>query len=1279
MSADEIAAIAIDEGWLRAPSAAVVPATIINNAIRAHIKRCTTATPPRPALLMKHQLAGSVNESVLESALHPAAFSGQARPKGTVWFLAPMGKTKWKNPFAGIEVPKLPPRKPGPPKRVKEIRAKPAPKPRAKAQSPAPAAAPVKIRLVLGGQNPGEEEGNTEEASIIRRGTPSRQDGLGGLMLNRLPSCSRARDALDLSDDDSVSSDSDMDLDVGPSRMTMSSKLKDDRSAALPLSITHSRNAVPPFLTRTSGTSLLDWGNALPPAFPNQTNHIFPQPPGSPFPSHSLDNTTWTVRRDLSHSAAFETSSASSDDDLREPGDWGMSSGILVQAEAEADGQDAKPIWTAEDEEAKVKEATDALRVLFPMTSPDEQAGDDPQLPLNQLDNRPSTPDSAHSSRSLSRIARGPLKSADIAASIALAAWAGNSSPVASPNLRHTVQALPETSPTQHLSKLHTSFDSADMEVDEWLDEAGELPVKAEDALSDIDLGSNVGDLPTPEHDRQLHTAAWAREAAASTLVKEEISDYPSPMPTEADDSRVYRAESMESQTPSSGLSELPPFELDYECVTKPDIEEVLVGPESISMEELDGYLPSMSGRPEKTPQRGRYAKGKFKKDQTPCGLWGGIGVGMLMSSLSPGPHDTLKRSPVVRRRSSKTRLSRRTSSSRPVPLSSVESLPTPPTDDEAPMKAQSDCADLEFEAIGPADFDAACAEAEAREEKHRRACKEKADRQKAILEAYDQSVKERQIPSQSNDVTPSEQWDGGISPWSDLTCAPWGTSSTDSLGSLGTPGVLSPMALHGMSMLSLDTPRMYQSMDPKALLSPPLVPTPGMLDEVMSQVEVDAAMASVNSPPVAACPLETPNSPTPVAASAPAATPSTCMPAQGAVAKISAPANVAPALAPALGHAMVSTASTPVVSPSPASTPAPTASSPPSLAPPVTRAASTSVSPKPASSTSVSAPQPIKSASQPGRARLSPPGSEGPRKSVSPTANGSVPTKSQGTITKPLCTGVDACVVDNIPVYAHVWENKGIKHTLLRRLDTDFVNATSLLSALGVPVADHAEHLNAPSPWLASHLTVPTVCNTGVAFSAGVPGVWVQFAEARALAKKLQLPEGNFLSNILREDLFQLFAVLATINPEHSPSDTFGLPFVAGRVGHGNGQSNSNSSSLGSSATSRSTPNLPSLSSSAPSSNHLRGANGHLKGPLVRSTPATPADPGPHPKRRRATTCIIGEVAPLSKIAPAAPTTSSHTNPGSTTNTPVRKPPPRAARPSSLLSETPRSKVAAK
>ena len=280
-----------------------------------------------------------------------------------------------------------------------------------------------------------------------------------------------------------------------------------------------------------------------------------------------------------------------------------------------------------------------------------------------------------------------------------------------------------------------------DDDVVHWLDEAGELPVKAEDTFSDIDLGSTIGDITTPEHDRQQDTAAWAREAAASNSyrIKEEPEDYPSPMATEPDDQHVVLCRGSRESSSSSRSSGLPPLGTDAETALRLVLEEVVVGPESVTMEELDGWMPPSSSRTDKTSQRARHARSK-NHSQRCSGNWGGIGVGNpvepVIAKAVPSPSI-----PLTRTRSMRLSNHRRRRSS---PCPSYVQTPTPTPTDEMNVELEV----TELDAIGTEDLEQARLEAEAKEERLRKACKERAERQKAFLAAYRQKVME------SRDVT---------------------------------------------------------------------------------------------------------------------------------------------------------------------------------------------------------------------------------------------------------------------------------------------------------------------------------------------------------------------------------------------------------------------------------------------------------------------------------------------------------------------------------------------
>ncbi|WVR03676.1 hypothetical protein IAU60_000671 [Kwoniella sp. DSM 27419] len=1263
LSAEEIAITCFQQGWLRPPSAAIEPTTLINNSIRSYIKRCEKNR--RHCLLSKYQLAGSVVESVLQSALHPSAFDDSMRPKGTVWYLCGgTGKTKWKSPFDGIEIPKLPPRKPAPPKKQVSKDSKPAKvdlkktaaaTTQQKGKSKASASAPVKIRLVVAGA---EDESASEVGSSRRSRSPSMgesihvtpQSPIGLGLLHPAPLVGsakpqkrskprRPRDILD-SSSDSDTSDSDLDIarDIpGPSRLPRNPRSYRPKMGQ-PLGGS----------PRVSSSRLPQHSPFMDVFFPSPIiPSSMPAPHASPFPSHSLDNTTWTARHDRSH--FFETSSSSSDDEMRDP-TWGLDSEILIRA---PDGEDERPSWSMEEDEAKVKEATDALRVLFPMSSPDEELDLESKLELNQLDNHPSILQESPRSSLVER-PYGRLKAVD-AGGIPLNAWIANSSPAASPNLRtYKNLAPPDLSPTQHLSKLRSSFDPEEMEVDDespWLDETGELPVKAEDSFSDADLGSTVGDAPTPEHDRHLHTALWAQEAAA-IRIKQEPEDYPSPVTTEDDHSAVDFGCSRGSSTPSSGSSELPPFEIDIDN-GRMGVDEVILGPESISVEELESWLPAQ-GKVDRTPHRGRAAKSRAHPSRC-SGTWGGIGVGSTFIPNKPPARTRSTRSNATARRS-------RSSPSRPAVDVPEQSTPESEIEDEFD------------DAIGTADLERARVEAEAKEEQHRKACKAKAEHQRALLEAYRQTVR-----GETSDSTEALQ-----TPWSEGGAhTPWGVASTESL-SIVTPGALSPMALHCAHASNEGMRHHMTAVDPKALVSPPIQPgfayspghlgaSPGpshdlgmgMLDGMLSQQEIDAFMSATPPGPVS---MHAPASATPNPIPSSFA-PSVATVAPPAPSRQSIPA-LPPAIAPVKPAVQTSRPATPSLAPAPPlqamqqhkpivkrpvtpiagppSTPLPPQSAPiPAIA--VTADAKpmdTAVPAQPIVPSNKIAPQ-LATATPPNELAI-PSATPSPLSSMSSTTTTQEgvsivrpSTKTSGKIpavTKRVCPGVDACVIDNIPVYAHLFEGKQGqgKQVLLRRLDSDFVNANALLHALGVPENKHADFFNNPiSPSrMAARQVVPATIG-GVEYFEGVSGTWVHLFEAKEFARRAKLPANSLLANILREDLFRLFAIIANLNPEHLPADAFGSLFAPGPPRSSSAAPTASSTSSptlsAGSANSKSTPNLTALSTSAPGGPHGHVRNGvqlsggapvptAVKAPLIRSAPPTPPDGCPQPKRRRAT-----------------------------------------------------------
>ncbi|WVN87129.1 uncharacterized protein L203_102305 [Cryptococcus depauperatus CBS 7841] len=1220
LSAEEIAYTCFQQGWLRQPSAAIEPATLINNAIRSYVRRCEKSN--RHCLLAKHQLAGSVVESVLEVALHPNAFEGSIRPKGTVWYLssgagAGTGKCKWKSPFEGLEIPKIPPRRPV--SKKKELKQK---KELTKAKGKDKPLALVKIKLVVGenGEDCTERSSRSRSRSmslgkenVMKKVKEEIPTAIAPIPINKRVADHKLRELVD-SSSDSDSSDSDQDI-LPSSRLRMPRSMR--KGPPPPLIIhgsprAHGPNRPPP---HSPFTNHLFYSPSL------SSNNIFATPHMSPFPSHSLDNTTWTAHHDCRQ--RFDSSCSSSDDEVTDP-EWGLVSDILVKESVD----DNKPSWALE-EEAKVKEATDALKVLFPLEDPDEETMSlgsafeptKPEMRPNGMDSPILSEPTSNATSATARAALGNKLKAIDAGGLSFNAWVANSSPIPSPKARplKSFHAYPQSdfSPAQHFSKLHESFDPevADIDDGQWLDESGELPVKAEDTLSDVDIGSTIDEMASPEHDRRLHTALWAQEASATICVKSEPEDFPTPSSIEDEPLHCSR----ESMTPSYSTSESPDYD-EYGHVYNAN--EVIVGPESVSIDELDGWLPGAVHV--RTPHRIRTGKGKKEKtDAMKLGTWGGIGVGSAAKRTSRTSAFS------ARRRKSKS-------------CCIKERLMTPESD----RGDKSVVCEVEVDdAIGTEDLEKARVEAEKREEQHRKACKEKAERHRAMLEAYRQTIR---AEMSDNDI-PSSSWEGPQSAFS------WGSDPFQ----LSTFGILSPMVLHGVSNLSLsNSSEQPLAVDPKALVSPLSVDSfntsgtqadfgmglgVGMLDAALTQQEVDVIMGTA-SDVSSALPLVSPSQ----------------SPPPSAITSVSLGRSTPPPISPS--RSVASSASpTAVISVQPTPIPVIFATAPnektsamvalPTSVPDLTQTSTiASVSAPPLTSTSTRSSRAVNGTKNvtscvhpPFATNTSASNSSmtsGSFKSCTQTSSGapsrsSTPStiassnnncngsgnKSGGkiaTITKPLCPGVDACVVDNIPVYAHIYESKNGpgKQVLLRRLDTDFVNANALLQALGVSPSKHSEYLDHPisqARLAARHVVSPSI--SGVEYSHGVSGIWVHLSEAREFARRAQLTEGSLLASLLREDLFQLFATLAGLKPDHPPSESFGLPFVPRR----------HSSPSTTSTNSKSTSNPLSLSASALSSNHIRSGIGASdstsapKTPLVRSAVTAP-EGCPQPKRRRAT-----------------------------------------------------------
>lgn len=1349
LSPDELASIAFDNGWLRPPSVAVAPGTMIQNAIRTHQSRCSKSSPARKPLLVKYQLSGSMAEGVLEPALHPQAFEGPSRPKGPVWYLSPdVGRAKWRNPFAGIAIPKAPVRKPAPP-RQRSIKPAPskdsssAPKGRPKKdRSATPASSTdtsssqlpprIKLRLSAAGGDAASQQGEDSDA-------PSAVDTSRDTSRSQSRSQSRSRtvDSVDFpcstpptspslqrrrqrrSVFDSSDSESSSDEDAAPK--VRPSQRRIVLPTFPPLAASNQRFAQQP---RMSPLGELFFSPIHTPSQPPQ-----PLPVHSPFPCHSLDNTIWGARRSIDDEPIGFDTSSSEDEEMRDP-DWGTGSGVIVKAEDEQLNAELPEGIKQLEVEAKVAATTNAMSKLFSLEEPPATT-----VVYNQLDNLSTSDASSHTESSTATVNfmfQGKLKSATC--SNALPVWS-TSSPVHSPNMAgRSLPAFVETSPTSFFRtardwESRTMAMDVDMDQDEsWLDESGQLPVHAEETFSDLEVGSTIGDISTPERDRALHTAEWAQTTSALSMnIKQEPEDYyPSPAAT-SEHSSILSEPSRESSvsTSSSPLSELP--DLDSDENDEDYGQEVLMGPESVHMDELDSWLPGAS-KSHATPGRGR---GRTRQDPSRSS-WGGIGVNnpfvpcpSTIGKLVPTPlvHKRSQRSSSRRNRSTPCKAERITTpapSPTEVIVINVSSQAEPAQVQEPPA---SDDMELD-EAIGTAELERAAAEASAREEEQRRVRKQR--EWDECLRTFANACTTASTSTDSGSTSPGEATPSSSSadpsaqptPWPEMS-PHWG--SIDNICDMAPhPTTLSPLALQMtpivpstdsamMAMLSKAEPNAValdltpEDLEELAAQLPPAAPPPLPAAPAPQPVTVAPPASRDNrSPPkkvltIAPRPPGVPGAlkplkpkPTPDAdkekdkadktekPEKPVEKPKPVKQRSGSAPK-SAPAAIAPAPAPAIApsaptHAppkppALAPASTPSLAPQPAppaSAAAPVAPQPPTQVrqvaptpaqkiarPPPPLAPVPQLGPAPMAAPTPTPPTTFESSAAASQPASKPPSqapsqpasqtpsqvpsqgsSQAPTRTVSPvartttasptgsaaSASTSVSTPSStsstqsrpGGTTKRLLPGIDACVVDNLPCYSHIWDNpKGGRCTVLRRLDTDFVNGTALLTALGVAPTRIPEFLNTPSPTLGSHRTVPLISTQGMHHAPGVPGVWIPLVEARALAAKLGLQEATLLANILREDLFQLFKQLAGISLRHTSStESFGMPFVTQPHGQ-RGKP----------------PSRPQQQAVRPPV-HANGVPANAKPPLVRQ-PTQQPDGCPQPKRRRSTVTVHGATGP--------------------------------------------------
>lgn len=105
------------------------------------------------------------------------------------------------------------------------------------------------------------------------------------------------------------------------------------------------------------------------------------------------------------------------------------------------------------------------------------------------------------------------------------------------------------------------------------------------------------------------------------------------------------------------------------------------------------------------------------------------------------------------------------------------------------------------------------------------------------------------------------------------------------------------------------------------------------------------------------------------------------------------------------------------------------------------------------------------------------------------------------------------------------------------------------MLIALGVPEAQHDKHIHHPDLDHTRHAVIAKSLK-GHPFSPGVAGVWVSLRIAQLIAQQVRdknsTSYGIGMENCLRDDLFQVFATMANLNPTHRPGINFGISSVS-------------------------------------------------------------------------------------------------------------------------------------
>jgi hypothetical protein len=105
------------------------------------------------------------------------------------------------------------------------------------------------------------------------------------------------------------------------------------------------------------------------------------------------------------------------------------------------------------------------------------------------------------------------------------------------------------------------------------------------------------------------------------------------------------------------------------------------------------------------------------------------------------------------------------------------------------------------------------------------------------------------------------------------------------------------------------------------------------------------------------------------------------------------------------------------------------------------------------------------------------------------------------------------------------------------------------MLIVLGVPEPQHDKYIYHPDLDHTRHAIIPKVLK-GHPFSPGVAGIWVSLRIAQLIAQQVRdknaASPGIGMENCLRDDLFQVFATMANLNPTHRPGLNFGMSSVS-------------------------------------------------------------------------------------------------------------------------------------